>query len=370
MNIFFLITGLGAGGAERQVVDLSEQLAASGRKIYICYITGEAKILPSNKKIQIIPLNAKKNPWSLLKALFSLRKIIRKIKPDIIHSHMVHANLMARIVRPLLGIKTVLICTAHNKNEGGKLRMLAYRLTDFLANISTNVSEEAVDAFIAKKATKRGRMIAMHNGIDTDKFLFDKNEREKLRVEQQILKHTKVLIAVGRITEAKDYPNLLQAYSKLKEIDTVLWIVGDGDKNYKYFLEKMVDELGIRDRVFFLGLRNDISALLSAADIFILSSEWEGFGLVVAEAMSCERVVVATDSGGVKEVLGDCGFLVPIKQPEILSKNIKEALSLTKKEAEILGKKARERVLKNFDLKYIAKQWSELYSKLLYEPIL
>lgn len=365
MKIFFLITGLGVGGAERQVVDLSDRMTDKGHEVYLCYITGTAKILPSKRTVQVIALNAEKNFYSLLKALFSLRSIIRKIRPDIIHSHMVHANVAARIVKLMLGFKTVLICTAHNKNEGGKLRMIAYRLSDFLADISTNVSQEAVEAFIAKRAVSPKKMIVMYNGIDTKKFIFNQNERNHLRNQYKIMEQTVILIAVGRLTQAKDYPNLLQACSMLQQRDYRLWIVGGGDENYKNYLQDMAEKLGIKDKVFFFGIRQDIPSLLSVADIFVLSSEWEGFGLVVAEAMACERVVVATDSGGVKEVLQNYGYLVPIKQPKILCQSIEKAMSLPKKETDRLTKKAREYIIKNFDLQNITERWLELYQRLL-----
>lgn len=364
MKIFFLITGLGMGGAEQQVIGLADEMTKYKHEISICYITGDAKILPQNTSINIISLNAKKNFLSLLKAFLHLRKIIRTIKPTIIHSHMVHANLMARIVRPVLGFDTKLICTAHNKNEGGRLRMFAYRLTDFLADISTNVSDEAVEAFVRKKAVKRGKIITMYNGIDINKFVFDEQKRMLLREEFDIPMQTKVLIAVGRLTEAKDYPNLLQACAMLKD-DYMLWIVGGGEESYKKYLEDIVCRLGISQKVFFLDIRNDIPSLFSAADVFILSSEWEGLPLVVAEAMSCERIVVATNSGGVKEMIGDCGYLVPIKNADILFANIKQAMELSKVEANILGKKARERAMQYFDLKHIVKLWLELYRDLL-----
>lgn len=365
MKVLFIITGLGMGGAEQQVVSLADHLAERNHQVTLCYLTGDVKVQPTNSQVQLISLNINKKPWALLIGLIKLRRVIQEIRPDIIHSHMVHANLMARLARPFLGFKNILICSAHNKNEGGKLRMLAYRLTDGLADISTNVSQEAVNVFVSKKAVKKDRMIAMYNGIDIKKFMFDMNLREKLRADQDIPQSTKVIIAVGRLTEAKDYPNLLQAYAKLENIDTVLWIVGEGDPSYKSFLIELTKKLAIDNRVFFLGIRNDIPALLSAADIFVLSSAWEGFGLVVAEAMACQRLVVATDSGGVKEVLGDCGWLVPCQQSEQLYLALVKALSLTSVDASELTKKARQRIVMNYNIEQIVEQWLQLYQNLL-----
>lgn len=365
MKVFFLITGLGVGGAEQQVVTLADQLAALGHQIMLCYITGQADILPQQKSVNVISLNANKTPYSLIMALFSLTKIIKQFNPDIIHSHMIHANLMARIVKLIMNYKGILICTAHNKNEGGKLRMLAYRLTDSLADISTNVSQEAVDTFIAKKAVKSGRMLVFYNGIDVNKFKFDIDQRKRLREDFKIADHTKIFIAIGRLAEAKDYPNLLYAYANLAESDTVLWIVGKEKSHYGKILQQLAKNLHIEHKVFFLGMRSDIPELLSAADIFVLSSAWEGLPLVIAEAMACEKVIVATDSGGVKEMLADCGYLVPIKQPKLLALSMSKAQLLSDNEILELTKRARQRVVMHYNIEQISEQWLVLYQHLL-----
>lgn len=97
-----------------------------------------------------------------------------------INSHLVHANILTRLLR-LAAPLPRLVSSAHNTNEEGCGRMVAYRLTDRLADISTNVSEEAVAAFEQQGALRRGRMIAIHNGIDTEAFTFDPAGRERVR---------------------------------------------------------------------------------------------------------------------------------------------------------------------------------------------
>lgn len=367
MNIFFIITGLGVGGAEQQVISLADEMTILGHTVTLCYITGEAKLFPASQQTKVMSLNAQKNPWSITKALFSLMATIRCLRPDIIHSHMIHANLLVRIIKPFINKRTVLICSAHNKNEGGRLRMLAYRLTDRLADISTNVSQEAVDTFLAKKATKSGRMRVMYNGIDTNKFSFNNEQRKILRNQWHLTENTKVLLAIGRLTPAKDYPNLLRAFSLLPNLNNkVLFIVGSGEKNYVNLLHNLVNQLGITERVRFLGIRQDIASLLSASDLFVLTSEWEGMPLVVAEAMSCEQLVVATDSGGVKEMLADTGFLVPTKQPDLLARSIEKALDLSLSVRAQLTKKARQRVLMHYNIHQITKQWLALYQYVIH----
>ncbi|MDF5457269.1 glycosyltransferase, partial [Vibrio parahaemolyticus] len=169
-----------------------------------------------------------------------------------------------------------------------------------------------------------------------------------------------LLLSVGRLTEAKDYPNLLNAFSSLllTERKVKLAIIGDGDKRQE--LKILAEELGIEDKVNFIGLSHQVPQWMSAADIFVLSSAWEGFGLVVAEAMAAERVIVATDCGGVGEVVRKYGFLVPPRDSQALSGAIKQALDMSEDEKQTLGAKAREHVEQHYSLIAISKKWLNL----------
>ncbi|WP_234917125.1 glycosyltransferase [Aeromonas caviae] len=360
MKITLIITGLGMGGAERQVCDLADQFAAMGHHILLISMTGDTVNLPRSKSIKVFPLNMAKNPIGMIRTYLKARVLVKKFQPDVVHSHMVHANLFARLLRLTVPISK-LISTAHSANEGGRVRMLAYRLTDHLCDISTNVSQEAVDAFCAQGAVGKGRMLAMYNGIDIDRFSFSDDSRRRLRNGLNIEEKVPLLLAVGRLTLAKDYPNLLIAFQRIINAGSIaqLAIIGVGEEREQ--LISMVAELGLCKRVHFLGLRHDVHEWMSAADIFVLSSAWEGFGLVVAEAMACQRVVVATDCGGVKEVVGECGILVPPQNDVALANGIMLALQMDVAESTNLGISARERIVTRYSLSAQSERWLSLY---------
>lgn len=348
------------GGAEKVVTSLADTLTAKGHDVCIAYMTGAAVVLPNNESIKVVSLGMVSKA-DALGAFLKLRRLIYDFQPDVVHSHMVHANIMARLVRLVTPMKR-LISTAHSSNEGGKLRMLAYRLTDSLADISTNVSEEAVAAFIQAKAAKSGQMIAIHNGIATDKFVFNSDYRVNLRKSLLINEECRLILAVGRLVDAKDYPNLFHAIAQLPAhiFNYQLCIAGDGP--HKSDLESLTIQLGIADRVRFLGVRHDIASLMSAADIFVLSSAWEGFGLVVAEAMACERIVVATDCGGVREVVGEAGYLVKPKDSNALAQALTGALQLSVHKGRDLGRAARQRVIDRYALHVSVQKWLNIYT--------
>jgi glycosyltransferase involved in cell wall biosynthesis len=206
-------------------------------------------------------------------------------------------------------------------------------------------------------------MIPIHNGIDTDSFSYNYQLRTAVRAELEAEESQSVILAVGRLTPAKDYHNLLNGFASVVALrpDTVLWIAGVGPLEPE--LRELGANLGIHKKVRFLGLRKDVHALMSAADVFVLSSAWEGFGLVVAEAMACERTVVATDCGGVREVLGENGWLVPPRSSEELAEALNAALSQDQSRQVFIGQNARTRIKELYSIAAASERWARLYTR-------
>lgn len=359
MNILFVITGLAVGGAEIQAANLADELSRRGHRITLAYMLQPVLVRPESDEVQVVWLGGTKSVAGMVRACINLARLIGKTRPDVVHSHMFHANILCRSVRLIAKIP-FLICSAHNTNEGGHLRMLAYRMTDRLAHVFTNVSEEAVASFEQKNAAPMGRILAVYNGVDTERFSFDAVARNHLRATLKI-GDCKVFIAVGRLHRQKNYPNLLTAFADVhaQHDDTHLLIVGDGE--LRPGIEQQIAELGLQQAVTLLGIREDVPALLSAADVFVLSSAWEGFPLAVAEAMSAERLVVATNAGGVAEALGGEGYLVEPGNTPALVVGMLNALGFGEKDAYELGKSARQRIQRLYGLQRTADCWERIY---------
>lgn len=360
MRILVVITGLGTGGAERLVSGLCDRFASKGHKVMLVALAGPVEMRPSDERVGIANLEMKRSPLGVFRSLWRMRQIIRQFRPDIVNSHLVHANILTRLLR-LVTPMPRLVSSAHNTNEGGRGRMIAYRLTDGLADISTNVSEEAVEAFERQGALRPGRMIAIHNGIDTAAFAFDTDARGRVRSELALEATTPLLLAVGRLGEQKDYPNLLQAFARLpsKSALPLLLIVGDGPLHGE--LLRLAASLDISERVVFLGVRHDVSELMSACDLYVMSSAWEGLPMVILEAMACQRPIVATDCGGIKTVLNGTGVVVPTQDSEALSQGMERVLCLTSEEREAMGRAARQRVVETYSLDATATQYLSIY---------
>lgn len=352
-KILYVITGLGLGGAEKVVADLADQMILLGHNVKIAYLTGEVLVKPISSDIEIIALHLNSAKY-FLTASRKYQKLVRSFRPDVVHAHMVHANIFARLNRTICPVPK-LICTAHNSNEGGKLRMIAYRLTNHLSDVNTNVSQEATEALIAKGAFSKNNLITVHNGIDLRKF-------EKNHDNIDLDKHVLNFISVGRFNDQKDYPNLINAFAILRksnDYNIKLSIVGHGELQPK--IEALIKELELDKDITLLGRRSDVPKLMNEADIFILSSKFEGLPTVVIEAMACECYVVATDCGGSAEILGDTGKLVPIQDSQALANALEAAINLDVEDRLLNNKKARARVERLFSFESSVQKWLALY---------
>jgi glycosyltransferase involved in cell wall biosynthesis len=176
-----------------------------------------------------------------------------------------------------------------------------------------------------------------------------------------------VWLAAGRIVPAKDFPNLLRAFAEVRRSipEAQLWIAGEGNPAGAKRASGFALVSGSLEHVRWLGLRRDLPALLDAADGFVLASAWEGMPLVVGEAMAMEKPVVATDVGGVRELVGAAGVLVPAGDSTALAQAMVELMRTTAGERLTLGRAARVRIATEFSIEARVDQWEALYRSVL-----
>ncbi len=371
ISVLFVITGLAYGGAETQVVHLATQLKMRGWEIRVVTLIppkayGEEL---ETAGIPVVSLNIR-NKFPDPRPIFRLACLIRTWQPHIVHSHMVHANLFARITR-IFTPMPVLICTAHNINEkgrkgSGRLREWTYRLTDPLCDLTTQVSQVGLERYIRVGAVPREKIRYIPNGVDTERFRPDSAVRARLR-EELGLRDAFVWLAVGRFEKPKDYPTMLQAFAQVLEgqREAVLLVAGDGP--LRPAMEELAHELGIAERVRFLGIRRDVPELMNTADAYLMSSSWEGMPMVLLEASATGLPIVATHVGGNPEIVldGKTGFLVPSKNPKALAQAMLRLMSIPERERQKMGEAARRHIEANFSLDRVVEQWEILYRELL-----
>lgn len=364
MRIAYVLTSLGVGGAERQAVTLAERMAARGHAVSLIVLRDrQPHEWPTT--LDLVHLDMRKNPASIMAGLVEARRFLRAFQPDLIHSHTYPANMAARLLK-IVYPAAVVLSTVHSIYDGPWLRMLAYRLTDPFSRRTTTVSHAGEARYERLKAIPARKCTVVTNGIDIVEFAPSPERRVRMRAQMEVSNEF-VWLAVGRIVPAKDYPNLLRAFSRVSAATpgAQLWVAGEASAAGLAVVQAMAAELGVATFVRWLGLRRDIPALLDAADAFVSASAWEGMPLAVGEAMAMSKPVVVTDVGGVRELVGECGVMVPAKVPDALAQAMLALMRLAPQARSSLGCAARERVQTQFSFDAKADEWESLYSGML-----
>lgn len=363
-NILFLITGFDYAGAENQIVQLCRGFRAKNYRILIVSMIKPVAYLDELKAlgVEMQSLHMNKgvpDPRALLK----LRRIIRDFKPDIVHSHLVHANIMARVVRLIVNIP-VLICTAHSINEGGTFREWMYRITDPLCDLTTNVSQEAVNRYVQIKAAPKHKIIYVPNGIDLDQFAGNEQDYSDIRSELD-LGAAFIWLAAGRFVPEKDYSNMVKAFSIIASHypDSRLLIAGIGEE--REAIERLSSELGLERQIRFLGIRKDIPKLMRAVDAYVLSSKWEGLPIVLLEAAASGLPIVATNVGGNGEVVHReiNGYLVASENEKELADSMELLMAKSAGERRQMGERGKDYIESHYNIKRIIERWEQIYGQ-------
>lgn len=299
------------------------------------------------------------------RALFDLFRMIRIGNIHLIHCHGYGSDNFGRVLGKLLRIPTIV--HAHDDNSNYPLHQ---KLADFFLIPFTNkaiaVSETVKESCILKRRINRNNLSVLHNGIQLENFITlerDLIQKEKMRLN--IKPGSKIIGTVARLRKEKGIKYLIQSVPKILNLfpDTVFFIAGDGPLRSE--LENLTKDLGIESRIIFAGFCNDIPAVLSIIDIFVAPSLTEGSPLGILEAMAMGKPIVASNVGGVKEILKDneTGLLVPPKNPEALAEKIIYLLK-NGNESKSLVQKASEEI-KRYDINSYIKKLEDFYLELL-----
>ncbi len=362
MKIVFLSSSMGMGGADSQLLAAAQEFLARGHEVQIVSLTTLGPMGLRARDLGI-PTTSLEMPRGIPdpRGLLQLARLIRAWRPDVLHSHMVHANLMARAVR-LVAPVPVLVSTIHNIYEGGWLLMGAYRLTNGLVDHMTIISEAAAERFVREGIVPPHLLRVVANGVDSALYRQPAGFRDRVRQDLGV-GQAFAWLAVGRFEIAKDYPNMLRAFALVRQRhpETVLLLAGRGALQDE--TEALARELHLDSAVRFLGVRDDVPALLNAADGYVMSSAWEGLPMVLLEASASGLPVVTTNVGGNAEAVldGETGFLVAPRDHQKLASAMTRVMELPAGERERLGARGRDHVGARYGLARVVEQWEEVY---------
>jgi glycosyltransferase involved in cell wall biosynthesis len=344
-RVAFLITGLERGGAELQLALLAEAMRTRGWEVAVFALRG-GPLMDELRAQRFHPVR------------------LLRFRPQILHAHLFHANMAARLTRLFLPVPVV-ISTVHSIAESSRrtgafrARDLLYRLSDSLSSATVFVSTAAANRHLQARAVTAARTHVIPNGVDTNRFRPDPDRRARTRVSLG-LGDEFVWLAAGRLMWKKNYPLLLRAMAR--QSGSVLLIAGAGP-----------DEAGLRamapGSVRFLGPRDDMPEMMNAADALVLSSTIEGLPMVLLEAAASGLPCVATAVGGAAEAVVPerTGYLARPEDVDSLSGAMARMAALPIEERAGLSQAAHDYAVSRFDLRVVVDQWEHLYKSLLAE---
>ena len=386
IRVLFIIHTLESGGAEGQLVEWLQALPPGefDRRV-VCLVKGgfhEKAVRDLGIPIEILGYRPMRRPDGSLDvgaaltgipALWRLVRILRHFRPHVVHTLLLMSDVLGALALPLSrvrGIRLVgsrLALTDCARIGRFRQRVLRWSIdrTDVLFCNSRAVAEDA----IRTQGADPEKIATIYNGVDWPRFQVAPEVRETTRSSLGLGRGDQAIGCVAQLRPEKDHPSLFRAFAALNQSfpGLRLFLVGGG--NREPALRALAKQLGIEDRVVFLGVRGDIPEGLSAFDLAVLPSRTEGFSNVLLETMAAGLPIVATRVGGNSEALdeGRCGILVAPNDPDALAEGIRTLLR-NPEEARRLGEAARVRARDHFSLETLHGNLRRFYKELVSRP--
>jgi len=357
-KILYLISGSEIGGAEKMLLLLAEKISLRNFSPVIVSVKGKGRFTEAveNKKLKIYTINLKKNPFSF----FQLIKILKKEKPEILHTFLYAGNIAGRIASVFTNIPVVVSSQRSTDDWRKWYHWKIDYVTSKLCDVIVSNSHKGKKVLMEKSRIPGEKISVIPNGIEIKENVIPVSKKDL-----HIKKGQWVIGTVGNLRKPKGHIFLIEAASYiLKEFhQTKFIIVGDG--NLKEFLIKETMKRKIRANFIFPGFQPHPERIMSILDVFILPSLWEGCPVSLLEAMSLRKPCVATEVGDVPFLIqnGENGIIVPPGNSRILAQSVVKLLkneSLRKR----LGEKAVQTVRDKFLCEKMLNDYDSLYKKL------
>lgn len=359
MIIAYVLGSLNLGGAEKITLDTAIAMKDRGHQVFVIGSSDKMKAYLMGYSIGFHKLNINpntKNIISFLYIFFHIYRFVKKYKIEIIHTAHRWPNFVCFFVAYLTGAR--LIWTDHNILKDKKALTL-YK--DKVISVSVICKKHLVEYFNIP-----GEKIAViHNGIKPLEYPTNK-EMLSIIDQAQLPSSAKIVSVIARLSEQKGHKYLFHAIPKIIKCipNTHFLIAGDGE--LREYLERLSRELSISQNVHFLGERKDVLAILAVSDVLALASLWEGFPLVILEAYSLAKPVIATAVGGVEELVleGKTGYLLSPKDSIALTDAIVKLLS-NQETMQKMGKEGKNLVERKFKFSNMISKIEKVYQEVI-----
>jgi len=367
LRVLYTVNRMDVGGSQTHLVQVLRLLDRRRFEPMLCCLSGHGALLEMAKETGATVVGAGlgriKSP-AAFGAVVRLARFIRNNRIDVVHNYLLRANLVGAVAARLARVPVVLT-SKRGCHERRGLELAAVRLSNRLADCVT-ANADAVRAFVHEnEACPLEKMVVIPSGIDSERFAPLPPEDYKARLG---LAPDRVVVGiVTRQRVRKGVEEFLRAMAMVREQVPAACAVVVGEVSADREVDDLIHHLGLEGHVHLLGPRRDMPEVLSAFDLFVLSSHDEGMSNAILEAMAMHKPVVATDVGGTREAVqpGRTGVLVPPKDPPALADGILRVLNEPAEARAAMGERARQVVVERFSARAMVRQMEDLYTHLL-----
>lgn len=371
MKIVHITTGLNNGGAEGVLYRLVTHDQDNEHIVISMMDAGKYGPMLLDKGVKLYCLNMDQGKFSP-KAIIKLYKILKKTKPNVVQTWMYHADLIGGLTAKVAGVKNIFWNLRHTSFDSDHTKASTIKIARLNAKLSKIIPKKIISCAQAavKIHTDLGydeeKIVVISNGYDLSTFKIDDDSRNLIRDELSIGKNP-VIGMVGRYDPQKNHKGLIEALAIVKKNGYIfdLILVGRDLNERNKTLLSQIRKSGLYDQTHLLDQRNDISSIMNALDLHVLSSSYgEGFPNVIAEAMACGAPCIATDVGDSKKIIDSFGVVIPPNNVPALSNAIISFLNLMKSEQEwnafrINGK---NHIRSNFSIEVMISNYRKIWS--------
>lgn len=378
LRVLWLIDSLDSGGAESLVAEFTAAIDARRLQVHVCCLTsiGDNVIESELRSREVACTNLRARNLRDIRALRRLIGLVRRERFDLIHAHLTYAAIWGALVARLT--KVPVLTTLHVKppcdpvwsREAIRHRAMCALLSAWGAGLVA-VSESLRRDYVQANQIRADKWQVVHNGVNCgDMDGETRQQRQQLRKSLGIDEQALLVTTVCVLREAKGIQVLLQAAKRVLAAcdEAVFLVVGDGPMRIE--LERAARATGESERIHFVGFRRDVPAVLRASDLFVLPSLEDAFPTVLLEAMAAELPIVATNVGGIPEIVDApaTGRLVPARDVEALGREMIGLLASPDERA-AMGRRARIRVKSHFSMEVWMERLTAVYQEVVSEQV-
>jgi glycosyltransferase involved in cell wall biosynthesis len=369
-RILYLTTTSQLYGAEKMVYELAKRINKDRFEPMVCTIKDDldnqllSQLRKEGVKTACLKIEKKWEVWKTIH-FFS---IIKSFKPDILQSFLFFDNILARIFGKFMSIPVIISGQRNVEIHRSQLRNFIDRVTLPLADYIVSNSKAGKQILVNREKIDEKKIKVIYNGIDIQDFnKKQKAELADLFTSESFFSNKFIVGFIGSLTQQKGLNVLFEAAAELKEksLNIILVLIGEGKR--KQELEQLTRELGIEDIVYFTGYKDMGWKFMRLFDVLVSPSLWEGMPNVVIEAMAQGIIVVATNVGGIPELIeeGKDGFLVESKNIHALVDKISYIFNLPEEKRIEIRENAQKKIIKNYSIEKMVREYESLYQDLL-----